>query len=38
MSDGDVAQIEVGALPLAFGDAVVLLDVREPDEWQRGHR
>jgi len=33
----DVMQIEVGALPLTFDDSVVLLDVREPDEWQRGH-
>lgn len=33
----DVTQIEVGALPLTFDDSVVLLDVREPDEWQRGH-
>lgn len=36
MSD-DVMQIEVGALPLTLDDSVVLLDVREPDEWQRGH-
>lgn len=33
----DVTQIEVGALPLTFDDSVVLLDVREADEWQRGH-
>ncbi|MGU3502697.1 rhodanese-like domain-containing protein [Mycobacterium sp. C31M] len=37
MSDDDVAQIEVGQLPLEFGEAVVLLDVREDDEWQGGH-
>lgn len=33
----DVAQIDVGQLPLTFDESVVLLDVREPDEWQRGH-
>ena len=33
----DVTQIEVGALPLTFDDSVVLLDVREPDEWAAGH-
>lgn len=33
----DVAQIDVAQLPLTFDESVVLLDVREPDEWQRGH-
>ncbi|ANE78717.1 sulfurtransferase [Mycobacterium adipatum] len=37
MADGDIPQIEVSALPVTFDDSVVLLDVREPDEWQRGH-
>lgn len=37
MTDGDVAQIEVAQLPLTFESGVVLLDVREADEWQRGH-
>lgn len=37
MSDGDVAHADVKDVPLQFSDAVVLLDVREDDEWQRGH-
>lgn len=37
MSDGDVAHADVKDVPLLFSDAVVLLDVREDDEWQRGH-
>jgi queuine tRNA-ribosyltransferase len=37
MSDIDVAHAEVKDVPLEFGDSVVLLDVREDDEWQRGH-
>ena len=32
-----VRQAEVSAVPSAFDEAVVLLDVREDDEWQRGH-
>ena len=31
-----VRQAEVSAVPSAFDESVVLLDVREPDEWQRG--
>lgn len=31
------AQAEVAGLPVQFGQSVVLLDVREDDEWQRGH-
>ncbi|QNJ93170.1 rhodanese-like domain-containing protein [Mycolicibacterium fluoranthenivorans] len=37
MSDIDVAHAEVNDVPLTFDDSVVLLDVREDDEWQRGH-
>lgn len=37
MSDVDVAHAEVTEVPLTFDDSVVLLDVREDDEWQRGH-
>ena len=36
MADG-VAQVEVAQTPLEFDGSVVLLDVREDDEWQRGH-
>jgi rhodanese-related sulfurtransferase len=32
-----VPQVDISALPTEFGDAAVLLDVRENDEWQRGH-
>ncbi|WP_116373257.1 rhodanese-like domain-containing protein [Mycobacterium sp. MFM001] len=32
-----VAQTDVAALPAEFGSAAVLLDVREDDEWKRGH-
>ena len=32
-----VAQTTVADLPAEFGPAMVLLDVRENDEWQRGH-
>lgn len=37
MDDVEVAQVDVAQLPAEFGDSVVLLDVREDDEWQRGH-
>ena len=32
-----VQQVKVSDVPLSFGESVVLLDVREDDEWQRGH-
>jgi rhodanese-related sulfurtransferase len=32
-----VAQTDVADLPGQFGPAAVLLDVREHDEWRRGH-
>ncbi|MGA8545375.1 MAG: rhodanese-like domain-containing protein [Mycobacterium sp.] len=32
-----VAQADVADLPAEFGPAVVLLDVRENDEWRQGH-
>ena len=37
--DGEpvVAQTAVAELPAEFGPGTVLLDVRENDEWQRGH-
>lgn len=37
LGDGAVAEVSVGDLPAVFGGSEVLLDVREPDEWQRGH-
>ena len=37
MDDTAVPQIPVTDLPADLGDDVVLLDVREDDEWQRGH-
>jgi rhodanese-related sulfurtransferase len=35
--DGLVGHVEIADVPTAFGPEVVLLDVREDDEWQRGH-
>jgi rhodanese-related sulfurtransferase len=37
--DGEpvVAQTDVADLPAEFGPGAVLLDVRENDEWRRGH-
>ena len=32
-----VREAEVSGVPTAFDESVVLLDVRENDEWQRGH-
>ena len=37
MDDTDVPQVAIGDVPATFGDGVVLLDVREDDEWQQGH-
>ena len=37
MDDADVTQADIGDVPQTFGESVVLLDVREDDEWQRGH-
>lgn len=37
MDDSAVPQLPVAQLPADFGEAAVLLDVREDDEWQRGH-
>lgn len=34
---GDVEEIDVAGVPASFDDTVILLDVREDDEWQRGH-
>ena len=32
-----VQQVDVSDVPATFDESVVLLDVRENDEWQRGH-
>ena len=37
MDDVEVALAGVADLPVRFDRSVVLLDVREDDEWQRGH-
>ncbi|MGV0743211.1 rhodanese-like domain-containing protein [Mycolicibacterium sp. XJ870] len=37
MDDVEVAQADIAAVPTTFDGSVVLLDVREDDEWQRGH-
>lgn len=35
--DDSVPQTDVPGLPADLGSAATLLDVREDDEWQRGH-
>ncbi len=37
MDGSEVPQVPVSQLPADFGDTAVLLDVREDDEWARGH-
>lgn len=37
MDDSDVPQAAIGDVPVEFDENVILLDVREDDEWQRGH-
>jgi rhodanese-related sulfurtransferase len=37
VSDDQVVQAEIADVPATFDDSAVLLDVREDDEWQRGH-
>ena len=37
MDDVEVAQAQIVDVPSTFDGSVVLLDVREDDEWQRGH-
>ena len=37
MDDTGVPEAAIGDGPATFGDGAVLLDVREDDEWQRGH-
>ena len=32
-----IGQVEVSDVPMTFDPSIVLLDVRENDEWQRGH-
>jgi rhodanese-related sulfurtransferase len=34
---GSMHEAEVSDVPMTFDESVVLLDVREDDEWQRGH-
>ena len=36
-TEGEVTEVEVADVPVTFDDSVVLLDVREDDEWARGH-
>ena len=37
MDEVEVAQASIADVPSTFDGSVVLLDVREDDEWQRGH-
>ena len=36
-TETEVGQVDVSDVPTTFDESVVLLDVREHDEWQRGH-
>jgi rhodanese-related sulfurtransferase len=36
-SEGGVVEADVAEVPTSFDESVILLDVREDDEWQRGH-
>src|SRR4051812_30715270 len=35
--EDDVAAADIADVPTTFDESVILLDVREDDEWQRGH-
>lgn len=37
MDELEIAQATIADVPAVFDESVVLLDVREDDEWQRGH-
>lgn len=37
MDSDAVPQADIATVPPSFDESVVLLDVREDDEWQRGH-
>ena len=37
MDEAEVPQADIADVPSSFDESVVLLDVREDDEWQRGH-
>lgn len=37
MDEDVVLQVDVSEVPVEFEGTAVLLDVREDDEWQRGH-
>src|SRR5690349_16586795 len=37
MDDVEVAQAQIAEVPSTLDGSVILLDVREDDEWRRGH-
>jgi rhodanese-related sulfurtransferase len=37
VSDDQVQEAQIADVPVTFDRSAVLLDVREDDEWQRGH-
>jgi rhodanese-related sulfurtransferase len=37
MDEVEISQAQIADVPTAFDNSVMLLDVREDDEWQRGH-
>lgn len=37
MDEAELAQADIAEVPTTFGPGAILLDVREDDEWARGH-
>nr|WP_090346252.1 rhodanese-like domain-containing protein [Mycolicibacterium malmesburyense]CRL78846.1 rhodanese-like domain-containing protein [Mycolicibacterium malmesburyense] len=37
MDEVEIAQADIAEVPSTFGSGTILLDVRENDEWVRGH-
>lgn len=37
MDEAEIAQVDIADVPAIFGPGAILLDVREDDEWARGH-
>ncbi|KUI44525.1 sulfurtransferase [Mycobacterium sp. IS-1590] len=37
MNEAEIGQVDIADVPTTFGSGTILLDVREDDEWTRGH-
>lgn len=37
MNEAEVGQVDIADVPTTFAPGAILLDVREDDEWARGH-